>query len=165
MYKVSDVVIYGTEGICTVTDITEMKFGDEVSEYYILAPVGKEANTVYVPKSNEKVLKRMRHILTESDAKELISSLPMEPMEWIANDRDRQTAYKNILLCGNPKEMFTLISTLYHRQAEQLNIGKKLHASDERILKEAEKMIFGEISYVLGIKVQEVAAMVSSKTA
>lgn len=160
MYNIDDVVVYGTEGICKITGITEMKFGGEKSEYYILAPVEKEENTVYVPKNNEKVLKRMRKILSEDEAKGLIASLPMEPMTWIANDRERQMAYKDIILTGKPEEVFRMVSTLYNKQKDQLAIGKKLHASDERFLRDAEKMLFNEIGYALKIKPQEVLSVI-----
>ena len=164
MYKIDDVVVYGTEGICRITGITEMKFGGEKSEYYILAPVEKEENTVYVPKNNEKVLKRMRKILTADEANKLINSLPMEPMTWIANDRERQMAYKDIILCGKPEEVFRMVSTLYLKQKDQLAIGKKLHASDERFLRDAEKMLFNEIGYALKIKPQEVLSIILKRT-
>ena len=164
MYNIDDVVVYGTEGICKITGITEMKFGGEKSEYYILAPVEKEENTVYVPKNNEKVLKRMRRILSADEANELIDSLPMEPMAWIPNDRERQMAYKDIILTGKPEEVFRMVSTLYNKQKDQLAIGKKLHASDERFLRDAEKMLFNEIGYALNIKPQEVLSIILKRT-
>lgn len=163
MYKINDVVVYGTEGICTITDIAEMKFGGERSEYYILSPVTKVENTVYVPKNNDKVLNRMRRIISKEDASRLLDSMPVAPMEWIVNDRERQAAYKNILLCGKPEEVLRMISSLYTRQTEQLAAGKKLHASDERFLRDAERMLFNEIGYAMGISTSEVLSMVLKK--
>ena len=160
MYEINDVVVYGTEGICTITDIAMLKFGGEKSEYYILSPVTKAENTVYVPKNNEKVLSRMRKIITKKEAEQLIDSIPAEPMDWIANDRERQSAFKNILLCGKPEEVLTMISSLYTKQTEQLAAGKKLHASDERFLRDAERMLFNEIGYALGLTSSEVLSIV-----
>ena len=37
---------------------------------------------------------------------------------------------------------------------------KKLHAADERFLKEAEKMLFEELAYVFGITVEEVLPLI-----
>lgn len=164
MYNINDVVVYGTEGICKITGITEMKFGGEKSEYYVLAPIEKEENTVYVPKNNEKVLRRMRKILTKDEANNLLDSLPAHTMEWIPNDRERQAAYKDILLCGNPEDVFTMVHSLYQKQIEQTAIGKKLHASDERFLRDAERMLFNEIGYALQIKPQEVLSLILKKT-
>ncbi len=160
MYEINDVVVYGTEGICTITDIAMLKFGGEKSEYYILSPVTKAENTVYVPKNNEKVLSRMRKIITKEEAEQLIDSIPAEPMDWIINDRERQSVFKNILLCGKPEEVLTMISSLYTKQTEQLAAGKKLHASDERFLRDAERMLFNEIGYALGLTSSEVLSIV-----
>lgn len=163
MYEKNDVVVYGTEGICTITDIAEMKFGGEKSEYYILSPVTKAENTVYVPKNNEKVLSRMRKIITSKEAQLLIDSIPTEPMDWIINDRERQSAFKNILLCGKPHDVLTMISSLYNKQSEQLAAGKKLHASDERFLRDAERMLFNEIGYALDMTTSDVLSIVMKK--
>ena len=163
MYKIDDVVVYGTEGICRITDITEMKFGGEKSEYYILSPLGKSENTVYVPKNNDKILNRMRKILSRDEAEKLLDSLPLSPMDWIENDRERQIAYKDILLCGKPEEVFSMVTALYNKQTEQMAIGKKLHASDERFLRDAERMLFNEISYALNISPSEVLTRVIRK--
>ena len=102
----------------------------------------------------------MRKILSADEAKDLIASLPMEPMTWITNDRERQMAYKDIILTGKPEEVFRMVSTLYNKQKDQLAIGKKLHASDERFLRDAEKMLFNEIGYALKIKPQEVLSVI-----
>lgn len=163
MYKKNDVVVYGTEGICTITDIAELKFGGEKSEYYILSPVSKAENTVYVPKNNEKVLNRMRRIISRDEAGHLLDSMPVTPMEWIVNDRERQAAYKDILLCGKPMEVLRMVSSLYTRQREQLSVGKKLHASDERFLRDAERMLFNEIGYAMGLSSSEVLSIVMKK--
>ena len=40
--------------------------------------------------------------------------------------------------------------------------GKKLHIADERMLREAEKMICDEFAYVLGISQEEVPAYITS---
>ena len=143
MYEINDVVVYGTEGICTITDIAMLKFGGEKSEYYILSPVTKAENTVYVPKNNEKVLSRMRKIITKKEAEQLIDSIPAEPMDWI-----------------KPEEVLTMISSLYTKQTEQLAAGKKLHASDERFLRDAERMLFNEIGYALDLTSSEVLSIV-----
>ena len=34
MYKIGSIVVYGTEGLCKICDITERTFGKETSEYY-----------------------------------------------------------------------------------------------------------------------------------
>ena len=49
MYKKGDTVLYVSEGVCKITDITEKKFGDDSIEYYILTPVFNNRSTFFVP--------------------------------------------------------------------------------------------------------------------
>ncbi len=156
MYKIGDTVIYGTEGICEVTDITEMSFGGGKSQYYILTPVSKRQNTIYAPTGNDKIKKRMRTILTREEARALIDSLPIDPMEWEENSHVRQDLFKNILLCGSPEDVFSMLTALYNKQNDQEKIGKKLHAADERVMREGERMLFSELAYALDIDVNQV---------
>lgn len=48
MYNVGDTVIYGSEGVCRISDKTERKFKNRVLSYYILQPVYKENGLVNI---------------------------------------------------------------------------------------------------------------------
>lgn len=160
MYKVGDVVIYGTEGVCSILEITERQFGDETIEYYVLQPMSKKAETVFVPRNNEKILSRMRSILTPEELHDLSSIVVEDLSDWIVNDRERQTKYKEILLYGSSEDLVQLIRTLYLHQIRMLEVGKKLHVQDERILKEAERILTEEVVYALGITPEEALPVV-----
>ena len=160
MYKIGSIVVYGTEGLCKICDITERTFGKETREYYVLQPLDNQGETVFVPKNGEKVLSRMRPILTKNKAEELLEAPPADYVDWIPNDRERQQHYKQVLLCGSGEEILKMTRTLYLHQIKLLEQKKKLHAADERLLKEAEKMLFEELAYVFGITVEEVLPLI-----
>ena len=132
-------------------------------EYYVLSPVENEAETIFVPKNNEKILKRMRPILSRKRATELLEAPPSELGEWVENDRERQQMYKQVLLCGSSEDLLRMTRALYLHQIELLERGRKLHAADERFLKEAEKMLFEELAYVFNITVAEVLPLIIRK--
>lgn len=163
MYNIGDIVVYGTEGLCKIHDVTERKFGKDTVEYYVLSPLSNEAETVYVPKNNEKVMSKMRHILSPESASKLLEEVPSEPLDWVDNDRDRQQVYKDILLCGSSEDILRMTRTLYLHQVKLLEKGKKLHAADERFLRDAEKMLFDELAYVFGITTAEVLPLIIRK--
>ena len=167
MYKESDIVVYGTEGVCRIQGTTEKKFDGKTIQYYILTPIYKETETVYVPIGNERSMSKMRHVLSLEEAKSLVESVPQEPMEWVKSDRERQKLYRDILLYGTSKDILLMTRTLYLHRLKQIEHGKKLHASDERFMKEAEKMLFQELAYVFGIKVEDVLPLLfqAAKTA
>ena len=163
MYKIGSIVVYGTEGLCKICDITERTFGKETSEYYVLSPLANEAETVFVPKNNEKILKRMRPVLSRERAEELLEAPPSQYKEWVENDRERQQLYKQILLCGSSEDLLMMTRALYLHQIELLERGRRLHAADERFLKDAENMLFEELAYVYNITVAEVLPLIISK--
>ena len=160
MFKVGDVVIYGTEGVCTIMDLTQREFGDELLDFYVLQPMSKKTEIVYVPRNNEQILKRMRTILSPEEIHDLSGITVDDLSKWIPNDRERQKKYKETLLYGSSEDLVQLIRTIYLHQIRMLEIGKKLHVQDERILKDAERILTEEVVYVMGISPEEALPLV-----
>ena len=86
MFQVNDTVLYGSQSVCIITDITEQKIGKEKIRYYALKPVFDHKSTIYVPCSNQKLVEKMRRILSSSEIYELIDSLQNETLPWIEDD-------------------------------------------------------------------------------
>lgn len=156
MYSIGQVVRYGTHGICSVTDITVRKFGDSQIRYYVLKPVNQESATIFVPVENKKLTDRMQRLLSAQEILEVIGGMNGEDRMWIDEDIKRRDTYNEILRTGDRVEMARIIKTLFLRQRELAQKRKKLHIADEKILKEAERVLYEEFAYVLGIKQEEV---------
>lgn len=75
----------------------------------------------------------------------------------------RKEKYREILKNGDRQELIQLIRTLYLHQQELKKAGKKFHATDEKILNEAEKILHHEFAYVLDIKLEEVVPFISKE--
>ncbi len=161
-YKVGDVVVYGVEGLCRISDITEKKFGKEAIKYYVLQQIGKADSVIYVPLNNDRSLSKMRHILTKQEILEALRLMPAETEPWVENERERQKEFKETILYGESKDLLSLTRSLYLHKEEQVDKGKKLHIADERVFKDAEKIIYEEIAYVFGIKPEEVLDFIKS---
>ena len=58
-----------------------------------------------------------------------------------------------------------LIHTLYLNKRKRESDGKKMYVSDERIMKEAEKLIYEEFAAVLNIKPGQVVEYIVNKMA
>ena len=124
MYQIGDIVVYGTEGIAEIGGEIEREFGGQKMKYFVLHPIEKKTETVYVPIGNEKAMSKMRGILTKEEAETLISNLPQERPAWIKNDRERQKVYRDTLLFGSSQEVLTMARALYLHQIEQLARGE-----------------------------------------
>lgn len=49
MFEVSDIVAYGVNGVCTVTEITTKRIDKVNVEYYVLSPNATKTAKVFVP--------------------------------------------------------------------------------------------------------------------
>lgn len=156
MFNVNDTILYGTHGICKITDITEQKFNGSTNKYYILQPLHNTSSTIYVPMDNEKLIAKMRRILSEEEIYELIKAMPDKNGAWIENKNERNEYFRSILSNGDRAEIIKLIKIIYQHKEELKAIGKKLHASDEQFFKEAEKVIYDEFALVLNIRYDQV---------
>lgn len=155
MFNVNDYIMYGTTGVCQITDIKKGKVaGNAEAEYYILNPVYEKNTTIMIPVNNQKVF--MRILITRQDIEKLIEQIPLIKGTWINDDRMRNKEFKEALHTGKCEELIRLIKEIGLKREEKMEIGKKLRKSDEDIIKSAEKLLFEEFSISLQIPIEKV---------
>ncbi|MBO4288855.1 MAG: CarD family transcriptional regulator [Lachnospiraceae bacterium] len=155
-HKVNDVVVYGTDGVCRITEITKKPFRDREVTYYVLKPLFKQSSTIFVPVDCEKLTAKMHKALSSDEILALIQSLPDQDTMWIEDEAERKVRYKEILLSGDRLQLIRMIKALYFHQEEQRAVGKKLHISDDNFFKEAQRLLHDEFSAALGIPRDEI---------
>ena len=160
MFQVNDTIMYGTHGICKITDIVEKDFMGTKKEYYVLKPMNDGASTLFAPVSSHKNEGKMRRILSEQEIYQLIESMPKEEVVWIDKENERKEHYKRIISGGNHVELIKMIKALYFHKLEREAEGKHLYLSDERFFKEAERILYDEFQYVLGVKREELLPLI-----
>ena len=162
MLTVGQTVVYGTQGVCTVKEISMLKLGKTKGEYYVLSPIDDPGSTVYVPTANEKLMSKLRPVLTGEEADALITEAVREPLEWIESDAERKSACDDIVKNGDRKQLMRLVGMLYRRRELLKDQKKHFHNVDAQYLKTAERMLHGELAYALGIAVDDVADYIRS---
>ena len=162
MLTVGQTVVYGTQGVCTVKEISMLKLGKTKGEYYALSPIDDPGSTVYVPPANEKLMSKLRPVLTGEEADALITEAVREPLEWIESDAERKSACDDIVKNGDRKQLMRLVGMLYRRRELLKDQKKHFHNVDAQYLKTAERMLHGELAYALGIAVDDVADYIRS---
>ena len=90
MFKVNDVVVYGTQGVCEIIGIEDRKIGGEIKKYFVLKPKKDKGATCYIPTWNEKAWSKMRKVITKKEIDALIDSMPNKEPIWIANENERK---------------------------------------------------------------------------
>ena len=149
MFKVNDVIIYGTQGVCQIVGIEEKTVSCVKKTYFVLKPVNDSGSTIFAPTDNEHVLKKMRRLLSKAEVINLIDSMPDKNAVWINNDNDRKEHYRKILASGDHLELIKMIKAIYAHKKECEAEGKRLHMIDEHLFKDAEQILYNEFQYVL----------------
>lgn len=156
MYQVGDTVLYGTEGVCTVVDITSKKFGGEFREYYVLKPVYQDGAIFYLPTCGQAAKDKLRKVLSSEQIYELIRTVPNEIPVWIEDENERKLKCKEVIQSGDRRGLMRMIKALYLHREKLKDEGKKFHISDERYMKEGEKLLYDEFAHVLQIDPDQV---------
>lgn len=151
MFRINDVVVYGTQGVCQIAGIDEQKTDGVAKTYFILKPKNEKGTTFYVPIWNEKALAKMRKVMTKDEVNALIDSMPGQKPAWIENENERKAEYKKILAGGDHAAILSMIQALYLYRKEREAEGKRLHMSDEYFMRDAEKLLHNEWQYVLNV--------------
>lgn len=117
----------------------------------MLVPIRDERATVYLPTDNENLLHNMRPVLSADEINKLIDKAAKTPMDWIENDLTRKEHCISVIKSGDRYELMRLIEMLYLKREEIKTTKKHFHVSDEKYLREAERLLHDEFSYTLNI--------------
>lgn len=159
-FSVGEKVLYNVNGVC---EITEKVFGSTAIKYYVLKPINNGDSTIFVPVNNEKLVGKMKRLMTQSQIDKIISEVSEQQPHWNVDDVTRKEAYKTAISLGNIRDILFLLKSIWIHSVIQNNKGRKLHIMDEMYLREAEKIIREEISTVVGVEQDAVIPYLKEK--
>ena len=159
MYQVGNTVMHPSEGICAVEDIRRMRFGTQEREYYVLRPTMENgSSTVYLPIERGDAV--LRKLLSREDILTMIRESAQYAGLWVEDSRLRKERFGEILREGNYAKIIQMIRELHEHNARRLAEGKRLPATDEHLLADAQRLLHQEFSYVLGMSLEDTVAFV-----
>ncbi len=147
MLESGSLIMHGTAGVCRVEGY--QKLDGMPGDYVVLSPVYLKDATFYTPANGSKV--KMRPVMTKEEAEDLIAQMPdAEPIHFsgMADQKRRSAA---IMKSGDSFELARLAKTVYQYQRRRSKAGKKLSSTDTGILKQTERLLFGELATALEI--------------
>lgn len=163
MFEVNDMVVYGTHGVCKIEAVERKEFSGVSKEYYFLRPANDSTAAIYVPTQNEKLVGKLRKLLTEQEVYQLIETMPQKEIIWYQKENERKEEYKKLIEKGDHSELIGMIKAIYLQKQQRESEGKHLYISDERFFREAENLLYDEFQYVLNIKKEDLLALICSK--
>lgn len=158
MFSKGEKIVYGKTGVCEVMDITEMTLpGNTKKElYYSLKPLYQQGSTIFTPVNNSKIA--MRSVISKEDAVKLIELIPKIKAEPFKTDarRDLVEHYEKALGSLDCKELIEVTMSIYAKKQLAEKNKKSVGILDEKFMKKAEELLFGELAVALDIDKEEV---------
>ena len=163
MYQAGDLVFYGSTGVCRVEGFGNPDPRDRSGrQFYLLKPLYQDG-VIYAPVENAKV--PMRPVISAKEAEALIDLIPTIKAEVFRGPTLQALAqhYQSAVRTSDCKELVELMMSIYakRRQAEAQN--RRLGMVDERYMKQAERLLHGELSVALGIPLEEVQPYIARR--
>ena len=163
MFSVGDRVIYGMHGVCDILETKEQIVDRKTVTYLVLEPLGQPGTRYMVPTHNAAALGKLKRILTREQMEQLLDSPVVREDFWIREEAQRKQTYRELIGSGNREKLMGMVHTLYRHKAEQAAAGRKVHQCDENFLRDAEKLLAGEIAFVLGMTQEQAKAYLRQK--
>lgn len=163
MFQKGEYIVYGHQGICLVEDITHLGISgaDKEKLYYVLVPLHVRGSHIYYPVDRETA--NARKLMTREEAEQLVREIPQLPELAVILDKLREDSYKKALYSGNSRQWMSMVKTLQLRRKDRLAHGKRIASVDERYLKLAEDVLYGELAFVLEMEWEEVQNLVRGR--
>ncbi|MBQ2751018.1 MAG: CarD family transcriptional regulator [Oscillospiraceae bacterium] len=164
MYNISDVVVYGNTGVCRVEDIGTPNFHgvDKSQKYYTLKPVFGDG-VIYCPVDNNRVF--IRPVISKEEAEKVIEEIPSINAQAYHNRSTQLLTehYCEALNTHSCRDLIELVMSIYQKKQALLSQKRRLGQVDERFMKRAQSLLYGELAVALGIEKDEVEAYIASK--
>ena len=159
MYSVGEKIIYGENGVCTVSKIAPLEMSGAVSErlFYHLEPlIG--SGVYYAPVDSGAF---MRPLITRDEAEALIDSIPsIAPAVCHDNRFNHVDAfYKELFRQHSCEALVAIVKGLHLRMSEK----KTKSSRAELTMKRAKEMLHGELSVALDMELSEVDAYIRAR--
>lgn len=163
MYQVGEKVVYGVHGVCMVVDQEERVIDRKRVTYLALEPVGQDGSRYLVPTHNAAAMSKIKHMMTRDELEAMMESEAVQADGWIRDENLRKQTYRELIGSGDRARLMQMVHTLYHHRKAQAAAGRKTHLCDENFLRDAEKLLAGECSIVLGMEPEQAKQYIRRK--
>jgi CarD family transcriptional regulator len=164
MYEIGDLIIHGSTGVCRVTDISryDMRGLDSNQLYYVLDSLYQKY-TIYVPVNSDKVF--MRLVISKDEAEKMIDKIPTIIAKSVNNRamRELEESYESFFRTHDCADLITLTMSIYAKKQEAELQKRKFGAVDERFMKQAEELLYGELAVALDIPKESVREYIDKR--
>lgn len=164
MFQVGELVVYGSTGVCRVEGVSRMDQpgGDRGKRYYVLKPLWQDG-VIYAPVDSEKV--PMRPVISREEAEALIDRMPAIPAAACRGGTPQALAqqYQSAVRDGGHQALIEMMKAIRHKRGMAESKNRRLGLVDERYMKQAERLLYGELATALEIPYDEVEDYIAAR--
>ena len=164
MFQPGELLVYGATGVCRVEEITAPDFtrADRGRRYYLLRPLHQDG-VIYAPVDSGKV--PIRPVISREEAEALIDLIPSIRAEACHAPTMQALAqhYQSAVRSHNCRELLELTMSIYLKRRQAEAQKRRLGMVDERYMKQAERLLYGELSAALDIPYEEVQPYIARR--
>ena len=164
MFQPGDLVVYGATGVCRVEKITRPNTTgpDRNRQFYLLKPLQQDG-VIYTTVDNQKV--PIRAVISRETVEDLIDLIPSIRAEAYHGPTLQALAhhYQSAVRTHDCRDLLELMMSIYAKRQQAEAQKRRLGMVDERFMKQAEKMLYGEFSVALGIPYEEVQPYIARR--
>ena len=152
MFQAGELVVYGATGVCRVEEIAKL---DQPGQnrgrlYYLLKPLWQDG-VIYAPVDSEKV--PMRPVMSREEAETLIDRMPGIQAAACRGSTVQALAqqYQSAVREGGHQALIEMMKAIYRKRGQAEAKNRRLGLVDERYMKQAERLLYGELATALEI--------------
>lgn len=148
VFKIGEFVVYGHSGVCRVASIDYPELSFHVGDkklYYKLEPVCS-TEVIYTP-VDTKV--QMRPVISCEQARQLLDRVREDGMSPADVRSNMQDEYDALLKNQECTDLLWIIKSIQYKKRDSHQSGKKLTATEQKTLKQAEELLSSELAVVL----------------
>lgn len=164
MFQPGELVVYGATGVCRVEEITglDQPGGDRGRQYYVLKPLWQDG-VIYAPVDSEKV--PMRPVIGREEAEALVDRMPGIQAAACRGATAQAMAqqYQSAVRDGGHQALIEMMKAIHHKRGVAESKNRRLGMVDERYMKQAERLLYGELATALGIDYDKVEDYIASR--
>lgn len=163
MYQIGSLVVYGIHGVCRVLQMETQVIDRKAVTYLVLEPVGQEGSKYMIPTNNMTAMAQLRPMLTPQELEEMLCSQEVRRGSWNWDENARKQSYRELISSGDRMKLMQMVHTLYRHKKSQQEAGKKVHMADDNFLRDAERILIGEISVIKDMSSDEAKLYLKNK--
>ena len=160
MFDIGDLLFYGTNGVCRVSEMCASPFDtNDTRQFYKLTPIAENTSLViYTPVDNTQVI--MRPLISRDEAEALVARIPDIEKVTVAVEKHRKEAYRDTIRECDPEGYVKIIKTVRARREYFKRTRRRVPDLDNDFEHTARLCLYGELSTVLGVSREEISRII-----